>query len=55
VQTLRYPGRFESSIDEHRDLMAALRARDPARAETTMRDHLLNQLAVLHQLGGRNP
>ncbi|MEO8039052.1 MAG: GntR family transcriptional regulator [Betaproteobacteria bacterium] len=52
VQTLRYPGRFETSIDEHRDLMAALRARDPDAAEATMRRHLLNQLDVLHRLGG---
>ncbi len=55
VQTLRYPGRFETSIEEHRDLMAALRARNPERAEATMRTHLLNQLDVLHKLGGRNP
>jgi DNA-binding GntR family transcriptional regulator len=54
VQTLRYPGRFETSIEEHRDLMAALRARDPARAEASMRTHLLNQLEVLHRLGGRD-
>lgn len=54
VQTLRYPGRFETSIEEHRALMAALRARDPKRAEATMRTHLLNQLDVLHKLAGRN-
>lgn len=53
VQTLRYPGRFETSIDEHRDLMAALRERDPVRAEATMRSHLLNQLDVLQKLAGR--
>ena len=53
VQTLRYPGRFKTSIDEHRDLMAALRARDPGQAEATMRRHLLNQLDVLHKLAGR--
>jgi DNA-binding GntR family transcriptional regulator len=53
VQTLRYPGRFETSIDEHRDLMVALRARDPDRAEASMRRHLLNQLDVLHRLAGR--
>ena len=53
VQTLRYPGRFETSIQEHRDLMDALRARDPERAEATMRVHLLNQLKVLQTLGGR--
>ena len=53
VQTLRYPGRFETSIDEHRALMEALRARSPRRAEAAMREHLLNQLDVLHKLGGR--
>lgn len=53
VQTLRYPGRFETSIEEHRELMEALRARSPKRAETSMRRHLLNQLDVLHKLGGR--
>lgn len=53
VQTLRYPGRFQTSIEEHRQLMAALRARSPQRAEAAMRTHLLNQLDVLHQLAGR--
>ncbi len=52
VQTLRYPGRFETSIQEHRDLMAALRDRSPERAEAAMRQHLLNQLDVLRQLAG---
>lgn len=51
VQTLRYPGRFETSIAEHRDLMAALRAGDADAAEHSMRTHLLNQLDVLHELG----
>lgn len=54
VQTLRYPGRFETSIDEHRELMDALRARDAAKAEASMRTHLLNQLDVLHRLGARS-
>lgn len=54
VQTLRYPGRFETSIEEHRKLMAALRARSPERAEAAMRTHLLNQLDVLRKLGGRS-
>lgn len=54
VQTLRYPGRFETSIEEHRALMDALRERNPRRAETTMRTHLMNQLDVLHRLGGRS-
>jgi DNA-binding GntR family transcriptional regulator len=53
VQTLRFPGRFATSIAEHRDLMAALRARNPDRAEASMRRHLLNQLDVLHALAGR--
>lgn len=55
VQTLRYPGRFETSIEEHRALMEALREKNPRRAEATMRAHLMNQLDVLHRLGGRSP
>lgn len=33
-------GRVEASLDEHRELMAALRARDPQRAGRVMREHL---------------
>jgi DNA-binding GntR family transcriptional regulator len=53
LQSLSHVAGMKTSIAEHRDLMAALRARDPDRAEASMRRHLLNQLDVLHALAGR--
>ena len=33
-------GRIEASLDEHRDIMAALRAGDPVAAQQRMREHI---------------
>jgi DNA-binding GntR family transcriptional regulator len=37
----RLPGRLQTSLIEHRQILAALRSRDPDLAEDLMRDHLL--------------
>jgi DNA-binding GntR family transcriptional regulator len=47
---LQWPGRLEASIAEHREFMAALLARDAARAERVMHGHLIAQLQALRQL-----
>lgn len=44
---LRVPGRLEASLEEHRQIMAALRRGDAARAERIMRAHLMAQRAAL--------
>jgi DNA-binding GntR family transcriptional regulator len=36
------PGRAESALEEHHEIVAALETRDPARAESTMRRHIAN-------------
>ncbi|MGL5003457.1 MAG: FCD domain-containing protein, partial [Casimicrobium sp.] len=47
---LKLPGRIDQSINEHRVLIAAMRARDATRAERAMHDHLITQHAALQQL-----
>ena len=47
---LNWPGRINASINEHRVLMDAIEQGDAARAERTMHDHLLAQLAALKAL-----
>lgn len=47
---LRHPGRIDASIAEHRALINALSARDAARAQQLMYEHLMEQLAALHAL-----
>jgi DNA-binding GntR family transcriptional regulator len=44
---LRVPGRLEASLDEHRQIMRALRRGDAAGAERIMRAHLLAQRSAL--------
>ncbi len=39
-QSLQREGRIAASLQEHRQVLAALQARDPARAETLMREHI---------------
>ena len=39
--TSRIPAVLERSLQDHRDILAALQARDPERAALTMRNHLL--------------
>ncbi|MCK9284103.1 MAG: GntR family transcriptional regulator [Rhodocyclaceae bacterium] len=45
-------GRIDQSLLEHRDIMAALRAKDAAGAAQRMHDHLLSGLDALKKLGG---
>jgi len=50
--SLRLDGRLKQSLEEHRGLLAAIRQRDAARAETLMHTHLLSgraALAKMHQ------
>jgi DNA-binding GntR family transcriptional regulator len=49
-QSLNLPGRFEHSIQEHRDLLAAFRDRDPEKAEMLMKSHLKKQCDALEKL-----
>lgn len=44
---LRHGDRLHQSLEEHRHLMEAIRARDAAHAETAMRNHLLRCLEML--------
>jgi DNA-binding GntR family transcriptional regulator len=44
---LKLPGRIDVSIREHRALIDAMLAGDASRAERTMHDHLMAQLAAL--------
>jgi DNA-binding GntR family transcriptional regulator len=47
---LNRAGRIDDSIEEHRRLIAAIEARDAARAQALMHDHLLAQLDALRAL-----
>ena len=47
---LKLPGRIDASINEHRVLIAAMLGGDAARAERSMHDHLMAQLAALKAL-----
>jgi DNA-binding GntR family transcriptional regulator len=43
------PGRAEESLEQHRAIVAAIVAGDPATAEQAMRDHLASVVGVLHR------
>ena len=43
------PGRAPQAFDEHRKILAALQARDGARAETLMREHIRRARTLLEQ------
>jgi DNA-binding GntR family transcriptional regulator len=47
--TARAPGRFRGAFQEHNDIYQAIRNRDPARAESSMRTHLHNAKTALEQ------
>ena len=47
LRTILVRGRDESSLQEHRGILQALMARDTARAEALMREHIANVGAVL--------
>ncbi len=43
-------GRFEQSIQEHRDLLEAFRNRDAEKAELLMKSHMKKQSEALEKL-----
>lgn len=49
-RSLRFEGRLQDSLAEHRALIAALHSRDADAAERIMRGHLLAQLSALEQM-----
>jgi len=49
--TLRYPGRMEQSLEEHRELLEAIRRRDGAAAESLARAHMRQVANIRMMLG----
>lgn len=49
-KTLSLPGRIDQSCAEHLAIFEALKQRDAALAQSITQDHLLKQIAVLHEL-----
>ena len=49
-QSLNLSGRFEQSIQEHRDLLEAFRNRDAEKAELLMKSHMKKQSEALEKL-----
>jgi DNA-binding GntR family transcriptional regulator len=49
-KSLNLPGRFEKSIEEHRELLKAFKERDPERAEVLIKIHLKNQSDAVEKL-----
>jgi DNA-binding GntR family transcriptional regulator len=54
LHSLSLEGRLQQSLEEHRQIMAALEARDAARAEKLMHDHLLSGREALARMDARN-
>lgn len=52
---LPVPGRVAETLDEHRDIVAALEARDPDRARRAMRVHLSRLMTFLAPLEKEHP
>jgi DNA-binding GntR family transcriptional regulator len=52
---LPIPGRIAATLDEHRAILAALQARDPAAARAAMRAHLRQLLTYLEPLERDRP
>ncbi len=50
LRQLHAPGRLDESLSEHLALFAALKSRDPERAEAAMRTHLTRQREALREL-----
>lgn len=46
----KVPGRREESLGEHQELLAAIEAHDPVRAEEVMRRHIVHTRAALRRL-----
>ncbi len=49
-KSLNLSGRFEQSIQEHRDLLGAFRKRDAEKAELLMKSHMKKQSEALEKL-----
>lgn len=49
-KSLNLSGRFEQSIQEHRDLLEAFRKRDAEKAESLMKSHMKKQSKALEKL-----
>lgn len=52
---LPVPGRIAATLDEHRAILAALEARDPAAARIAVRDHLRQLITYLEPLERDRP
>lgn len=50
LHSLSLEGRLQQSLDEHRAIMAGFKARDAARAEKAMHDHLLSGREALARI-----
>ena len=50
LKSLNLSGRFEQSIQEHRELLEAFRNRDAAKAELLMKSHMKKQSEALEKL-----
>jgi len=55
ISSLHVPGRMEKTITEHCAIVDAIEARDTARAERAMAEHLNNALADIRSSIHRNP
>ena len=53
LHSLSLEGRLQQSLDEHRAIIAGLKARDAARAEKAMHDHLLSGREALARIYAR--
>ena len=49
------PGRAQISLPEHLEIIAAIRDRDPWRAELAARNHLVSVIAALRTVDGHKP
>ena len=45
ISSLHIPGRSEKTVSEHKEILKAIKERDPLKAEKAMMDHLDNALA----------
>lgn len=52
--SLRLEGRLKQSVAEHREILEALRLKDPAKAQRSMHDHLISGRTALARLAGSN-
>ena len=55
MHSLTIEGRLLESLDEHRAIMAAIKAHDPKRAEIAMQDHLTSGRKALAKIVPKDP